>query len=198
MQARTLALQSHAGSPRSKRGIHLSNRSSGILLHPTSLPSPFGIGDLGAEARAFIDFLHDAGQTRWQTLPLGPTGYGNSPYQAISAFAGNPLLIDPRQLIDDGWLDPSVINFAQFSPGHINFEIVRDFKESMLHHAFLHFKRSPASNYPGFEEFCDHSSWWLEDYATFRALKDVHGFRILGFTSLCLMLCTGFISWKLL
>ena len=152
----------------------MSNRSSGILLHPTSLPSPFGIGDLGAEARAFIDFLHEAGQELWQTLPLGPTGYGNSPYQAISAFAGNPLLIDPRQLIDDGWLDQSVINVAQFSPGHVKFEIVHDFKERVLHHAFLQFKRSPSSNYPGFEEFCDHSSWWLTDYATFCALKDMH------------------------
>jgi len=153
----------------------VSNRSSGILLHPTSLPSPFGIGDLGAEARAFIDFLHDAGQTLWQTLPLGPTGYGDSPYQAISAFAGNPLLIDPRQLIEDGWLNQSVINVARFSPGLVKFEIVRDFKERVLHLAFLHFKRSSLSNYPGFEEFCDHSSWWLTDYATFRALKDMHG-----------------------
>jgi len=153
----------------------VSHRSSGILLHPTSLPSPFGIGDFGAEARAFVDFLHDAGQTLWQTLPLGPTGYGNSPYQALSAFAGNPLLIDPRQLIDDGWLNQSVINVARFSPGHVKFEIVRDFKERVLHHAFLHFKRSSLSNYSGFEEFCDQSSWWLTDYATFRALKDMHG-----------------------
>lgn len=153
----------------------MSHRSSGILLHPTSLPSPFGIGDFGAEARAFVDFLHDSGQTLWQTLPLGPTGYGNSPYQALSAFAGNPLLIDPRQLIDDGWLNQSVIDVARFSPGHVKFEVVRDFKESVLHHAFLHFKRSSLSNYPGFEEFCDQSSWWLTDYATFRALKDMHG-----------------------
>ena len=153
----------------------MSNRSSGILLHPTSLPSPFGIGDLGAEARAFIDFLHESGQTLWQTLPLGPTGYGNSPYQAISAFAGNPLLIDPRQLIDDGWLDQSVINVAHFSPGRVEFEIVRDFKERLLQHAFLQFKDGALSNYDGFEEFCDDSSWWLTDYATFRALKDMHG-----------------------
>ncbi|HMH42559.1 MAG TPA: 4-alpha-glucanotransferase, partial [Pyrinomonadaceae bacterium] len=153
----------------------MSLRSSGILLHPTSLPSPFGIGDLGAEARAFVDFLHDAAQTIWQTLPLGPSGFGNSPYQALSAFAGNPLLIDPRQLIEDGWLDQSVINGAHFSAGRVKFEIVRDFKERVLHHAFHHFKRSPLSNYNGFEEFCDHSSWWLTDYATFRALKDMNG-----------------------
>src|SRR2546430_14410089 len=83
----------------------LARRQSGILLHPTSLPSPFGIGDFGAEARAFVDFLHGAGQTLWQTLPLGPTGYGNSPYQALSAFAGNTLLIDQRALVDDGLLE---------------------------------------------------------------------------------------------
>src|SRR5258706_13245910 len=100
-------------SPASSKGIFgtlesrlgkdhsVSNRSSGILLHPTSLPSPFGIGDLGAEARAFIDFLHDAGQTLWQTLPVGPTGYGNSPYQSLSAFAGNILLIGHIVLVQE-------------------------------------------------------------------------------------------------
>ena len=82
----------------------LSERSSGILLHPTSLPGPYGIGDLGGEARAFVDFLHAAGQQLWQVLPLGPTGYGNSPYQSGSAFAGNPLLISPEDLVADGLL----------------------------------------------------------------------------------------------
>src|SRR3954468_18530821 len=82
-------------------------RASGILLHPTSLPGRFGIGDMGPEAHAFVDFLVEAGQRWWQILPLGPTGYGNSPYQSYSSYAGNPLLISPERLVDDGWLMPS-------------------------------------------------------------------------------------------
>src|ERR1700704_3997910 len=80
------------------------SRSSGILLHPTSLPGPFGIGDLGPEAYAFADFLADSGQSLWQVLPLGPTGYGDSPYQCYSAFAGNTLLVSPQQLVQEGLL----------------------------------------------------------------------------------------------
>src|ERR1022692_741196 len=82
-------------------------RASGVLLHPTSLPGRHGIGDLGPEAHAFIDFLASTGQRWWQMLPLGPTGYGNSPYQSLSSFAGNPLLISPGELISDGLLQPS-------------------------------------------------------------------------------------------
>ncbi len=81
-------------------------RSSGILLHPTSLPGPFGIGDFGKRAYQFVDWLHDAKQQLWQVLPLGPTGYGDSPYQCFSAFAGNPLLIDLQDLVERGYLDP--------------------------------------------------------------------------------------------
>jgi 4-alpha-glucanotransferase len=81
-----------------------AERSAGILLHPTSLPGKFGIGDLGSEAYRFIDFLKEAGQTLWQVFPLGPTGYGDSPYQCFSAFAGNPLLVSPEKLIGDGFL----------------------------------------------------------------------------------------------
>src|ERR671919_2049658 len=83
----------------------VSSRASGILLHPTSLPSQFGIGDLGPEAYRFIDFLVEAGQSLWQVLPLGPTGYGDSPYACYSAFAGNTLLISPEQLVTDGLLE---------------------------------------------------------------------------------------------
>src|SRR5918998_4032875 len=81
-------------------------RSSGILLHPTSLPGRFGIGDLGGEAYRFVDFLADAGQTLWQIMPLGPTGYGDSPYQCFSAFAGNTLLVSPEKLHEEGLLTP--------------------------------------------------------------------------------------------
>src|SRR6187455_2090530 len=90
-------------------------RASGVLLHVTSLPSPYGIGDVGPAARAWIDRLHDAGQTWWQSLPLGPTGYGNSPYQPLSSFAGNLLLISPDDLVADGLLRTSDIAGPSFS-----------------------------------------------------------------------------------
>jgi 4-alpha-glucanotransferase len=152
-----------------------TKRSSGILLHPTSLPSPFGIGDFGDEARAFVDFLHDAGQTLWQILPLGPTGYGDSPYQSLSAFAGNILLIDPRILLSDGWLDETAIATTRFSAERTSFEIVRDFKERILHHVFHRFRTLSANEQTAFQQFCDASSWWLDDYAVFTVLKKIHG-----------------------
>jgi 4-alpha-glucanotransferase len=154
------------------------HRSSGILLHPTSLPGSFGIGDFGKEARAFIDFLVTAGQRRWQVLPLGPTGYGNSPYQSLSAFAGNTLLIDPRQLMADGFLTPEDMAHPKFPEDHVEFEAVRKFKDELLERAFENFKREPSGNLRGeFEEFCQASAWWLDDYALFRALKDAQDGR---------------------
>jgi len=157
--------------------LHLS-KSSGILLHPTSLPGSFGIGDFGDEARAFIDFLADAGQHLWQVLPLGPTGYGNSPYQSLSAFAGNTLLIDPRQLTADGLLTPEDMAHPDFPEDYIEFEAVRKFKDEMLGKAYENFKREASSNLrEEFETFCELSAWWLDDYAMFRALKDAQGGR---------------------
>ncbi len=92
-------------------------RSSGILVHPTSLPGQFGIGDIGPEAYKFVDFLKSTGQKLWQILPLGPTGYGNSPYACYSAFAGNPNLISPEVLLEDGFLDEDDLqNIPEFSP----------------------------------------------------------------------------------
>lgn len=150
-------------------------RSSGILLHPTSLPGSFGIGDFGGPARAFVDFLAAAGQRLWQVLPLGPTGYGNSPYQSLSAFAGNTLLIDPHRLIDDGLLAAENIFGATFAADHVDFEAARQFKDELLGKAYQNFKREPLSELrTEFEIFCDVSSWWLDDYALFRALKDAH------------------------
>src|SRR6266487_4578597 len=96
-------------------------RSSGILLHPTSLPGPYGIGDLGPAARAWIDTLVDAKQKWWQILPLGPTGFGDSPYQAFSAFAGNPLLISPDVLARDGLIDQSDLAGARFLEDHVDY-----------------------------------------------------------------------------
>ena len=156
------------------------HRSSGILLHPTSLPGSFGIGDFGDQARAFVDFLSASGQGLWQVLPLGPTGYGNSPYQSLSAFAGNTLLIDPHQLIADGLLETEDLVGSTFTEGlsadRVEFETVRQFKDELLGEAYENFKRQPASELRAeFEDFCDVSSWWLDDYALFRALKDEQG-----------------------
>ncbi|HSE38378.1 MAG TPA: 4-alpha-glucanotransferase, partial [Blastocatellia bacterium] len=111
-------------------------RASGILLHPTSLPGPFGIGDLGEEAFAFIDFLAASGQSLWQVLPLGPTGYGDSPYQCFSAFAGNPLLISPARLAKDGLLtNDDLTNRPRFRPSRVDFGRVIDYKKTLLERA---------------------------------------------------------------
>jgi len=149
-----------------------AQRASGILLHPTSLPSPFGIGDFGAEARAFIDFLHDAGQTLWQILPLTPTGYGDSPYQSISAFAGNTLMIDPRGLIADDLLPPTDGPDALLDNERVEFATARSVKEELLHQAFENFRQKASALITSeFDEFCSRSAWWLDDYALFQSLK---------------------------
>ena len=152
-------------------------RSSGILLHPTSLPGPFGIGDLGPEAYAFADFLEAAGQSLWQVLPLGPTAYGDSPYACYSAFAGNTLLVSPEQLIADGLLRKGDVGDApQFASEQVDFAAARKFKDSILLRAFATFKRlSDSSLQFAFADFCEHGAYWLDDYSLFRALKDAHG-----------------------
>ncbi|MGH7783326.1 MAG: 4-alpha-glucanotransferase, partial [Candidatus Binatia bacterium] len=108
-------------------------RASGILLHPTSLPGDYGIGDLGPGAYAFIDVLAAAGQSYWQVLPLGPTGYGDSPYQSFSAFAGNPLLISPAALMEDGLLTKEMLDQKPEFPAHkVDFGAVYDWKGQLL------------------------------------------------------------------
>src|SRR5829696_5340251 len=117
-------------------------RASGILLHPTSLPSNYGIGDLGAEAFEFVDFLSKAKQTYWQVLPLGQTGYGDSPYQCFSAFAGNIYLISPAKLAEDGFLSAADLESApEFSDGRVDFGKLIDFKLPLLEKAFESFRR---------------------------------------------------------
>jgi 4-alpha-glucanotransferase len=153
-----------------------SNRSSGILLHPTSLPGPYGIGDLGPAAFDWIDALARAGQRWWQFLPLGPTGYGDSPYQCFSAFAGNPYLVSPELLVRDGLLQRSDVEGVSFPAGHVDYGPVITFKIGMHARAWENFRAGAA---PGlrsaYEAFGVQQASWLDDFALFMALKDAHG-----------------------
>jgi 4-alpha-glucanotransferase len=151
-------------------------RSSGILLHPTSLPGPFGIGDIGPQAFRWVDFLAGSGCTLWQMLPLGPTGFGDSPYQCFSAFAGNPYLISPQALVEDGllWTD-DLTDLPDFSPDVVDYGPVIDWKIRVLKRAFGHFQgRLGDDMRSDFIEFRRQNQEWLEDFALFMALKDAH------------------------
>jgi 4-alpha-glucanotransferase len=149
-------------------------RASGLLLHVTSLPSPYGIGDVGSSACQWVDRLHDAGQGWWQALPLGPAGYGNSPYQSLSSFAGNALLISPAGLISDGLLKASDCE-QHFGSDIVEYDSVIPFKHRLLEQAWINFKAEERKDLgPAYEEFCASQAHWLEDYALFRALKAKH------------------------
>lgn len=152
-------------------------RSSGILLHPTSLPGPFGIGDLGDDAYRFVDFLHSSGQKLWQILPLGPTGHGNSPYASYSAFAGNTLLISPERLARAGLLTEGDFRaVSDFADDEVDFEQVITLKKSLLHNAYQRFKQLQPPQLAGaFNKFSATEKYWLEDYALFQTLKNGHG-----------------------
>jgi len=150
-------------------------RSSGILLHPTSLPGPYGIGDLGPGAHAWVEALARARQGWWQILPLGPTGYGDSPYQCFSAFAGNANLISPELLMQEGLLRPAKAPEGLFPATHVEYERVVPHKEQLLNRAWQNFQAGRAPHLrPEFEAFCAQESEWLEDFALFTALKDTH------------------------
>jgi 4-alpha-glucanotransferase len=147
-------------------------RASGVLLHVTSLPSPYGVGDVGPSALAWIDRLHEAGQTWWQALPLGPTGYGNSPYQFLSSFAGNWLLISPESLIADGLLRASDAAGQSFSETAVDYDAVISFKRRLLETAWTNFNAGAGRDLKlAFEQFRNDQAHWLDDYALFRALK---------------------------
>ena len=147
------------------------SRASGILLHPTSLPGPFGIGTLGREAVEFLDFLRAAGQTVWQILPLGPTGYGDSPYSAYSAFAGNPLLICPRQLCETGDLDADDLVKEEDASGAVNYVHAHHSSQELLNKAARRFfAAADTSRHRAFGAFCREQAGWLDDYALFQAL----------------------------
>ncbi len=145
-------------------------RECGILLHPTSLPSKYGIGDLGPEAYRFIDFLAAAGQKLWQVLPLNPVGYGESPYSALSAFAGNPILISPDKLIAEGLLDAADIeDLPIFDASKVQFAQVKKYKQSLLYKAFKRFAvlEKPVE----YCHFVNRNQYWLDDYCLYMALK---------------------------
>ncbi len=146
-------------------------RAAGVLLHVTSLPSPYGIGDLGPSAFSWVDRLHNAKQRWWQALPLGPTGYGNSPYQSLSSFAGNVLLVSPVGLISDGLLQASD-GEDHFSPETIDYDAVIPFKQRLLEKAWTNFRAGERKDLrPPYDEFCAKHASWLEDYSLFHALK---------------------------
>jgi 4-alpha-glucanotransferase len=152
-------------------------RSSGILLHPTSLPGRFGIGDLGDEAHRFADFLIAGGQSLWQVLPLGPTGYGDSPYACYSAFAGNTLLISPEKVFEAGLLSRADLDEFPALPAHrVDFEHVHKTKDALFEKAFANYQRTTDTEFrSAFETFAELNASWLDDYALFRALKTAHG-----------------------
>jgi 4-alpha-glucanotransferase len=151
-------------------------RASGVLLHVTSLPSAFGIGDVGPSAFAWVDRLVAAGQSWWQVLPLGPTGYGHSPYQALSSFAANPLIISPDRLFEEGLLDRKDVSDCNFPSGYVDFERVIPFKRRVLALAWRNFQTGthPALRL-AFEQFCQEKGPVQEDAALFMAIRDRHG-----------------------
>jgi len=148
-------------------------RANGILLHPTSLPGKFGSGDFGSEAYKFIDFLEKAKQTYWQILPLGPTGYGDSPYSSFSAFAGNTLLISPEKIVEDGFLTAKEVNRKlKFPLDRVDFGQVIEYKKQLFEKAFARFRQTDDQSVAEeFHNFCRDNDFWLEDYALFQALR---------------------------
>ena len=154
-------------------------RRSGVLLHPTSLPGRFGIGDLGQAAYQFVDFLAAAGQSYWQMLPLSPTGYGDSPYQTLSAFAGNPMLISLDRLVEIGHLSAADLQDVPEFPGaRVDFGPVIRYKTELLDRAFVNFRaRGADAARAAFRRFCSNQRLWLDDFALFMALKETHALR---------------------
>lgn len=149
-------------------------RTSGVLMHLTSLPSPHGIGTMGAAARSFVDFLADAGQTYWQLLPICPTSFGDSPYQTFSTFAGNPYLIDLDELADQGLLERAEyepLNWGD-DPASVDYGLLYRTRYPVLRAACARFLGRPAE---GYAAFCVENAFWLEDYALFMAIKERHG-----------------------
>ena len=152
------------------------NRSGGILLHPSSLPGPYGIGDLGPQAYRFVDWLVSTGCNLWQILPLGPTGYGDSPYQCFSAFAGNPYLISFEALIEEGLLmQDDFAEMPEFNSSRVDFGQLIPWKLNLLQMAFSRLSSASDDFLDEFERFGANNSSWLDDYALFMSLKEANG-----------------------
>ena len=142
-------------------------RSCGVLMHITSLPSPYGIGTFGEQAEKFVDWLISAGQEYWQVLPIGPTGYGDSPYQSFSTFAGNPLLIDLDDLVRTGLITQQDCDDADYGadPSYVDFEKVTRTKMELLRKAYGKFEENV-----GYLAFVQNEAYWLDDYALFMSI----------------------------
>ncbi|MDQ3535328.1 MAG: 4-alpha-glucanotransferase, partial [Bacteroidota bacterium] len=156
-------------------------RSSGIILHITSLPSAYGIGDFGPEAYNFAEFLKNTGQKYWQILPINPVqeGSGYSPYSGLSAFAGNPMLISPDILFKDGFVEQKDLHFESSAAiSKVDFEEVSNFKNNLFEVAFRKFKSSEGQSKPDYQHFEKSSSYWLEDFAIFMSLKNLYDKRM--------------------
>jgi 4-alpha-glucanotransferase len=151
-------------------------RSSGLLLHPTCLPGRFGIGELGPQAYELIDFIADSGMTLWQVLPLGPTGFADSPYQCLSAFAGNTLLIPPAQLVADEFLAAEEVEpVPAFPTDQVAFGDVIPYKRRLLELAYDRFHKTPNTEISvEFNAFREREKKWLDSYALFRVLKEAN------------------------
>jgi 4-alpha-glucanotransferase len=152
-------------------------RSSGILMHPTSLPGPYGIGDIGSQAHRWVEFLSTAGCGLWQVLPLGPTGYADSPYQCFSSFAGNPMLIGLGALLKEDLLHPDdLFDHPPFSEGRVDFGELIPWKNGVLDRSFIRYQHTHSAKLAAeMEEFRTEQAAWLENFAIFMALKEAHG-----------------------
>ena len=155
----------------------MNERASGILMPVSSLPGPYGIGCFSQQARAFVDWLVQAGQTFWQILPLGPTSYGDSPYQSFSTFAGNPYFVDLQTLVQEGLLDAEACREADFGsdPGAVDYGRLYQSRLPLLRQAFRRWQALGGPSEPGYQAFLTRNAPWLEDYALFMALKARQG-----------------------
>lgn len=167
----------------------LTDRASGILLHPTSLPGPFGAGDFGPDAYRFVDWLDCAGQSYWQILPLGEIGQGNSPYMSMSAFAGSILLIDLAELSTKGWLThEDMVPHPDFQPCRVDYKLLRPFRIERLRRAAKRFFASADDDlHRSYTEFCTAESAWLEDYSLFMTIAEHEDWRYWGLWPKALM-----------